>query len=282
MITEEHVEYFRTFGFVVLRRQLVAETVERLSAEIDRAFRDAFGKRFDERPDPGGISGHYLPLMSQALTPGSLELVEHLHPVARRLLGSEALPSPAEAILFFGEAPWHDDTGSEVTAVKFAAYLEPLTAGTGALRVLPGSHLEPFRTAAREFERRTTTQRRDEIPEAVERLPGLSCETEPGDVIAFDPRLFHASVGGRDRRQWTVSFYRDPVSPAEAESVAAALLDDVATDYGSWGEYDPRRYPFYDPEWVAETEQTWRGPAIVRLRELGVLDAAAGSVEGAS
>ena len=200
MITEEHVEHFRTFGFVVLRRQLSTETAERLSAEVDRAFRDAFGQRFDERPDPGGIIGHYLPVMSPGRTPASLELVEHLHPVARRLLGAEALPSPAEAILFFQEAPWHDDTGFEVAAVKFAAYLEPLTAGTGALRVLPGSHLEPFRTAAREFERRTTTQRRDEIPEAVERLPGLSCETEPGDVIAFDPRLFHASVGGKRQK----------------------------------------------------------------------------------
>ncbi len=282
MITEEHIEHFRAFGFVVLRRQLDAETVERLSAEIDRAFRDAFGTRFDERPDPGGIIGHYLPVMSCAIAPASLELVEHLHPVARRLLGSEALPSPAEAILFFEEAPWHDDTGFDVVAVKFAAYLEPLTAGTGALRVLPGSHLEPFRARAHEFERRVTTQRRDEIAEAVERLPGVACETEPGDMIAFDLRLFHASLGGKDRRQWTMSFYRDPASPEEAEPVAAALLDDVAADYGSWGEYDPQRYPFYDPEWIAETERTWRAPSISRLRELGVLDAAAQSVERSS
>jgi hypothetical protein len=35
----------------------------------------------------------------------SLEVVAHLHPVARRFLGAEALPGPAEAILVFGEAP---------------------------------------------------------------------------------------------------------------------------------------------------------------------------------
>jgi hypothetical protein len=265
-----------------LRRQLDLELVERLSAEVDRAFRDAFGKRFDERPDPGGISGHYLPVMSRALTPTSLELVEHLHPVARRLLGGEALPSPAEAILFFDQAAWHDDTGFDVAAVKFASYLEPLAARSGALRVLPGSHLEPLHSRALEFDRRVTTQRREEVAEAVGRLPGLVCDTEPGDVIAFDLRLLHASIHGRDRRQWTVSFYRDARSPEEAEAVAAALGDDVAADYGSWGEYDPRRYPFFDPEWLAESERSWRAPAIRRLRELGILDSAARSVEGGS
>jgi hypothetical protein len=277
MITAEHVEYYKTFGFVILRRQLHEQMLERLSAEISSAFRDAFGARFDERPDCGGISGHYLPVMSASLTPTSLEIVEQLHPVARRFLDGEALPAPAEAILLFGEAPWHDDTGFAVASVKFAAYLEPLTAGNGALRLLPGSHLQPYRNAARGFDRSVSPQRREEIRAAVERLPGHACETDPGDVIAFDQRLYHASINGCDRRQWTVSFYRDPASFEEAGEVGAALTDEVVSDYGSWGEYDPRRYPFYDPEWIANVEQTWRAPAIRRLRELGVLEAAARS-----
>jgi hypothetical protein len=278
MITTEHVEHFQTFGFVMLRRQFLPDTVERLSEELNRAFRDAFGARFDERPDPGGIAGHYLPVMSASLTPVSLELIEHLHPVARRLLGAEALPSPAEAILFFKEAPWHDDTGGDYSAVKFAAYLEPLRAENGALRLMPGSHRQPFRSAVEAFDRSVSAQHDDEIAATVERLPGCVIETEPGDVIAFDPRLHHASIHGRDRRQWTVTFYGDPSTPEEAAEISAALADDVADDYGSWGEYDPRRYPFYDPEWVATTEQTWRGASIGRLRELGTLAAAARSI----
>jgi hypothetical protein len=35
-----------------------------------------------------------------------------------------------------------------VTAVKFAAYLERLDADTGALRLLPGSHRQPFHEGA--------------------------------------------------------------------------------------------------------------------------------------
>jgi hypothetical protein len=277
MITDEHVEHFRTFGFVILRGQVPPEHVERLSAEVDTAFRDAFGAAFDERPDPGGISGHYLPVMSRTLTPASLDLVERLHPVARRLLDAEALPGPAEAILFFKEAPWHDDTGLDVTTVKFAAYLEPLDEANGALRVVPGSHAEPLRSLARAFDRRVTCQSSEELAPAVERLPAHVCRTDPGDVIAFDVRLFHASIRGRDRRQWTVTFYRDPATPEDAAETSAALCDGVAADYGSWGAYDPRRYPYYDPAWIAELEGTWRAGSIRRLRELGVLDAAARS-----
>ena len=72
MTTAEQVEHFRSFGFVILRRQLDPATVGRLTAELEAAFRDALGARFDERPGRGGIGGHYLPVMSSALTPVSL------------------------------------------------------------------------------------------------------------------------------------------------------------------------------------------------------------------
>src|SRR5262249_39238902 len=122
----------------------------------------------------------------------------------------------------------------------------------------------------------------EELPVTVERLPAYVCETQPGDVIAFDQRLYHASVNGRDRRQWTVSFYRDPQTEEEEAAVSEALRDEVAADYGSFGDYDPQRYPFYDPEWIGRLVQTWQGPAVERLGELGILDAAARSIEGTS
>ena len=282
MFCEEQVEHYRAFGFVVLGQQLDRETVEALSDELDAAFRDAFGSRFEERPDTGGISGHYLPVMSLARTPLSLSLIERLHPLAARLLGGNVLPSPAEAILLFDQAAWHDDTGFDVTAVKFACYLEPLTAENGALRVLPGSHLDHYRDLVKRFDRRVMAQSREELATTVERLPAYVCATQPGDVIAFDQRLYHASINGRDRRQWTVSFYRDPQTEEDTAAVTAALRDEVAADYGSYGEYDPTRYPFYDPEWISKLEQTWHAPSLRRLRELGILDAASDAIEGTS
>lgn len=275
MITSEHLDHYRSFGFVVLRRQLDDATTAALSAEVDSAFRDAFGAAFDDRPERGGIEGHYLPVMSRARTPTSLQLVERLHPVARRLLGGEALPAPAQAILFFDQAAWHADTGFGVEAVKFACYLEPLRADTGALRVLPGSQVEPYGELARRFDRGVMPQNGEELRVAVERLPAFVCQTDPGDAIAFDLRLYHASMCGRDRRQWSVTFYRDAETPEDAAELGRALLDEVEPGYGSWGEYDAARYPFYDPDWLAELAADWRASAARRLRELGVVDAAA-------
>lgn len=275
MIMNDHVEHYRSFGFVVLRSQLEEQTTAALSVEVDCAFRDAFGEAFAERPECGGIEGHYLPVMSRARTPVSLQLVERLHPVARRLLGGEALPAPAQAILFFDQAGWHADTGFAVEAVKFACYLEPPRAETGALRVLPGSQVAAYAELVRDFDRSVLPQNREDLRMAVERLPSFACETDPGDVIAFDLRLHHASVYGRDRRQWTVTFYRDGETPEAAAEVGRALADEVAPGYGSWGEYDAGRYPFYDPDWLAELEADWRASAARRLRELGIVEAAA-------
>jgi hypothetical protein len=42
-------------------------------------------------------------------------------------------------------------------------------------------------------------------------------ETQPGDVIAFNWHIRHASIGGEDRRQWTISYAKDPQTAEEAE-----------------------------------------------------------------
>jgi len=61
MLTDAQIDHFRTFGFLVLRGYLDECETAALADELDRAHRDAFGARYDERPDnDGGMSGHYL------------------------------------------------------------------------------------------------------------------------------------------------------------------------------------------------------------------------------
>src|SRR5262249_35930230 len=68
-------------------------------------------------------------------------------PVATTLLGGPVLPTRAKGVLYGGDTPWHADSAFAVASVGFAAYLEPLRAETGALRVLPGSHRGDFTEA---------------------------------------------------------------------------------------------------------------------------------------
>jgi hypothetical protein len=81
-------------------------------------------------------------MMSRQRTPISLGLVEdpRFLGAARQLLDGLALPTFAEGYLLFGGAGFHSDCGTGSQGVKFVAYLEPLTAATGALQVVAGSH----------------------------------------------------------------------------------------------------------------------------------------------
>ena len=56
--------------------------------------------------------------------------------------------------------------------------------------------------------------------DAVDSIPGYACESDPGDVVAFDLRMYHASYGGsRDRHMCSVVYYVDPNTPQELEPI---------------------------------------------------------------
>jgi hypothetical protein len=140
MLTTGQVDHFRTFGFAVLRGYL-ADRAADLRAEVDAAIRDAYAATYDERVIDG-ISGLYLPMASR-LTPVSTSLAcddPRFIAAAGQLMDGPVIPECPEGVLYFAEAGWHDDDGIGVRGVKFAAYFDQLTAGSGALRLVPGSH----------------------------------------------------------------------------------------------------------------------------------------------
>src|SRR5215469_17267880 len=187
MLTTAQADHFSTFGFVVLRGFL-ADRSAALRAEVDAAIRDAYAATYDERVIDG-ISGHYLPMAARH-TPVSTSLVcddPRLIDAAQELLGGPVIPECPEGVLYFAEAGWHTDDGIGVRGVKFAAYFDKLTGGTGALRLVPGSHL-PEQNARLAAYRDRQLPIRTAADAAVYQasIPGSVAGTVPGDVIAFD------------------------------------------------------------------------------------------------
>jgi hypothetical protein len=76
MLTDNQVDHYQTFGFVVLPSWLDEPQAAELGQELDRALRDGYGAHFGDREPAGGIDGHWLPMMSRQRTPISLRLVE--------------------------------------------------------------------------------------------------------------------------------------------------------------------------------------------------------------
>jgi hypothetical protein len=264
---DNQVDWFRSFGFLVLRGFFEPALIEELRGEVVRTMLGVHGDRYYERPAMSGMAGHYTCLLGP-WAPRTVELVDsrRLVGLAERLVGGGVLPSPCDTqgILYVDHAGWHNDTGIAVRGVKFVAYLEPLDAESGALRVLPGSH------------RLTDDNVRHlyaldlEVPD----VPGQVLATEPGDVIVFDPLLYHASWAGRDRHQWSTMYLRDAISPSWRQGILD-WYEDGASSIARL----PEGWRPFDPAWVAEGSGDINDPRyaqrhtwMYRFKWLGVLD----------
>ena len=91
----------------------------------------------------------------------------------------------------------------DLVGIKFTFYLSDVDGDSGALRVLPGSHLTPFSDAIAGVPLLDQEEPDDGL--AVDELPATVLATRPGDAILFDFRIWHASWrGGLDRRMFSL------------------------------------------------------------------------------
>ncbi len=135
------------------------------------------------------------------------------------------MPTAPIATCFTSNAGWHTDQGPRVGGVKFLAHLQRRTVGTGALRVVPGSHDPAFAERVRGFwSRDPALQGFEGWP-----VPCVVLETEPGDVIAFDVHLYHSSAGGDQRLAWTIEYLPWPGlgDPERLRLVCDLVVDTV-------------------------------------------------------
>ncbi len=270
MLTTAQADHFRTFGFTVLRGYL-ADCAAALRAEAGAAIRDAYAATYDERVIDG-ISGHYLPMASR-LTPVSASLVcddPRLIDAAGQLLGGPVIPECPEGVLYFFEAGWHTDDGIGVRGVKFATYFGELTAGNGALRLVPGSHHPEQNARLAAYSCRRGPARGEAEAAAYQAsIPGYIADTSPGDVIAFDLHTWHASTGGRDRLAWTAVYQRCPETEPERERTLRSVHDSFEQAFRG---FDTGRYPIWR-DWLADAAAHPRRAGVIeRMRHAGVLD----------
>jgi hypothetical protein len=270
MLTTAQAGHFATFGFAVLRGFLADRAVG-LRAEADAAIRDAYAATYDERIIDG-ISGHYLPMAARR-TSVSASLVcddPRFIDAAQQLLGGQVMPECPEGVLYFAEAGWHTDDGIGVQGVKFAAYFDELTATSGALRLVPGSHHPEQSARLAACERRQPRVGTDAEAAAYRAsIPGYVASTVPGDVIAFDLHTWHASFGGRDRLAWTMACQRCPQASDERDRTLRSVHDSFEQAFRG---FDRHRYPIWRDWLDGAAAHPRRAEVIGRMRQAGVLD----------
>ena len=204
--------FFAAYGFAVAPG-LLRDDIATISDAFDEVFGDPSNERLPWAPvghrwNPQHIMPNFIErhprLAGLAADPRVLDLLE-------RLLGTPTTFVGDDASIFCCETEWHYDTPQVVPDrhhVKVAVYLEPIDAATGAIRVMPGSHLAspttegplaPFLGFDGEIDARTGI--------VGERLPFWSLDSTPGDVLVWDYRILHASYGSTEpRRQFALNY----------------------------------------------------------------------------
>ena len=255
----DEIRFFHTFGFAVMRQLLTTDDIEILEQELAEGL-DA---QYPDRPFDG-TARQWSRLTDQS-TPRYAALMEDPRFLVRaqQLRGADVIGIGVDGNRYVGDTRWHPDTGQgDNSAVKFIFYFDAVTATSGALRVIPGSHL--LRGAQEE-----------RFAEVVGAMPPLevpcqAVETEPGDAIVFDIRTWHASFGGsRNRRSCNLDYFANPRSPKEEEALVA-----VGRGHGmTVAKFNLERRFNYSRNWLdnphrSPVRQRW----IDRLDSIGYLD----------
>jgi hypothetical protein len=267
MLTHQQILHFRTFGYVALRGLLTAGEASTLHHEVSGALAEAFGSPGAERPDLGGIPGDYLPLsvdrypFSQSLIADDLRTFH----AAAELLGCPAVPSAGIATRFTGDSGWHTRQGPVIGGVTFWADLEPRRAETGALRLIPGSHLPEFEALLWDY---------GAAEPAASGFgewdwPHIVVGTEPGDVVAFHAHLRNRALGGAPRLTWTIDYLPWPglAQPDRLAQVREMIEDDIEFDHE---DYDRSRFRVWAQWQAGAAGSPARTLAVQRLELLGV------------
>lgn len=264
-LSEAEIVHFVAFGFLVLRRMLDEAEVATLRDEAEHALIDGQARS----TDIGGVPLRFRQVALTAdHTPFSASLLVddgRFLEAACALLGRPALPMPAVATRQTGETGWHSDNedGRPLAQVAFVHYFEPLTGSTGALRFLPATHVLPSFAAIHRY----LTAHGDRSATAAEQIGGHVIDTRPGDVVAFDARVLHASRGGGTRLRYNLLYQVDPRTHEEVTAHRGTLEDWVPIEAHPGGS----RYPLYR-DWLRNTPRHPRRAAIIaRMEQLDLL-----------
>ena len=224
MIHENQLAQFKVFGFLVLKGILSPLDMKKASDEFE------IGLAKSRKATEGLSISHHLNWSNLGPdTPFLASLLEdeRFFGIAQQILGKNAVGLASNGNTYDTDrTEWHPDVGNtDWNGIKFAFYLQPVGRNSGALRLVPGSHKEPFlsdfnKIRLKESEKETI----DELGLSVEEVPCFAAESQTGDAVLFDNNVWHASFGGgTDRRMCSLGYFANPKNARQEKAMASQV-----------------------------------------------------------
>jgi hypothetical protein len=206
LLSPQQIHFFETFGYLKLPGLFAADI-----DEIIAGFEDLFGNEeqavWETRETLHGDE-------RRVIIPAFIEQSPRLAPlrhdprvlgIAQSILGHDFEWASSDGNLFYCESYWHpDDYAAPLHHyhIKMSFYLDKLTGGSGAIRVIPGSHFHS-QTYARTLRKglKDSGSVKDLYGIDGADIPSITIESTPGDLIIWNFRTIHGSYNGGERRR---------------------------------------------------------------------------------
>ena len=204
-LSEQQMSFFRTFGYLSFPG-LMTDRIDEIEREFEAVWAE-HGGGHNGKPHDGKARSCIVPFIDQSEVLCSLLDDPRILGIASSILGDDFNYTGSDGNFYVGETGWHSDgarKSEDPMHIKIAFYLDPLTRDTGALRVIPGSHLfgdgyaDTLSEQIRNSQELWGLHGRD--------IQATVLETQPGDLVLFNHNTKHAAFsGGTRRRMFTMN-----------------------------------------------------------------------------
>ena len=212
-LSEEQVNFFNLFGYLVLPGLFSASEVTDITREFEKTFAEAGSDVIEWKHQAHhGYKRRVLPqFIDRSARLSAMIDDPRIHNIFSALCGDDFDYRGSDANIFENSTVWHSDTYGALFKylnVKLAFYLEAIDEKTGCFRVIPGSHqfgdqfANQLQKMLGENDSLKDVLGLDDIDVPCQVLP-----TKPGDLLVFDFRLKHATCFEgevKERRSFTI------------------------------------------------------------------------------
>ncbi|MCZ6680340.1 MAG: phytanoyl-CoA dioxygenase family protein [Candidatus Poribacteria bacterium] len=198
-LTQQQLNFVETFGYLHFPG-LLNDRID----QIIEAFEQVWVDLNVEHPEAHRT--YIVPFIGQSEYLSSLLDDDRIDGIFTSLLGEDYVYLGSDGNFYSGDTGWHSDGGwpRPVRYYKMGLYLDPLTADSGALRFIPGSHRYGEGYAETVQQNIRSLQEIYSIDGPA--VPAAAIETQPGDVVVFNQGMKHSAWGGgTQRRMFTIN-----------------------------------------------------------------------------